>query len=225
MATNEHSKIINKVAKQKLSPLGIVQKGSSRLWFDDRGWFSTVIEFQPSAWARGSYLNVGVNFHWYEQDFFSFDIGYREQPFSKYGNDELFADKINEFCDIAVEKALYFRDALSTLRSAKDIILNNHQFSADEFWGNYHRGTICGLTGDCDLAAKYYTTLFETLHPLQKQDPPKPVKWVDDLKNATRGLLVQAGNPAAFRTEVTRIVANTRKLKKLPDADIVFNEA
>jgi hypothetical protein len=225
MATNEHAKIINKVARQKLSPLGIVRKGSSRLWFDDRGWFSTIIEFQPSAWAKGSYLNVGVNLHWYEQDFFSFDIGYREQPFSEYGDDELFADKIDEFCDIAVEKATYFRDALSTLRSAQDIILNNQQFSDDEFWGNYHRGTMCGLTGDVDLAAKYYTALLETLHPLQKQDPPKTVEWVDELKNTARGLLAQAGNQAAFRTEVIKIVTEARKLKKLPDAEVVFNEA
>jgi hypothetical protein len=43
-----------------LTPLGLTQRGRSRLWLDDHGWWLIVVEFQPSAWSRGSHLNVSA---------------------------------------------------------------------------------------------------------------------------------------------------------------------
>ena len=64
----EHSKIIARVAKETLAPLGLFQKGSSRTWTDDHGWWIVVIEFQPSGFGKGSYLNVGAMWLWHEKD-------------------------------------------------------------------------------------------------------------------------------------------------------------
>ena len=77
MTQPDHSKIINKTAKKIFGVYGIKQKGQSRIWLDDNGWFTTVIEFQPFRGRQGTTLNVGVNFNWYEKEYFSFDIGYR----------------------------------------------------------------------------------------------------------------------------------------------------
>ena len=59
---NIHSKIINQVCREVLIPLGVFQKGASRLYLDDNDYFFTVIEFQPSTWSNGTYLNIGLTF-------------------------------------------------------------------------------------------------------------------------------------------------------------------
>jgi len=59
-----HSKIINTSARHAFGPLGIIQKGASRTWLDDHGWWLTVIGFQPSAWSKGTYLNIGAMWLW-----------------------------------------------------------------------------------------------------------------------------------------------------------------
>lgn len=63
----DHNKIIQAVAKKALSPLGLRRDGKSRVWYDDHGWWAIVVEFQPSSWGRGSYLNVGLSWMLYEQ--------------------------------------------------------------------------------------------------------------------------------------------------------------
>ena len=72
-ATVDHNKIIRNAANSVLKPNGLFRKGTSRVWIDDNGWFLTVVEFQPSGWDRGSYLNVAVHFLWDDQDYLSFD--------------------------------------------------------------------------------------------------------------------------------------------------------
>ena len=54
----DHSKIINKTAKKIFGVYGIKQKGQSRIWLDDNGWFTTVIEFQPFRGRQGTTLNA-----------------------------------------------------------------------------------------------------------------------------------------------------------------------
>lgn len=59
LADFDHNKILNAAAREVLRPLGFRQRGRSRMWFEDRGWWLVLVEFQPSQWSRGSYLNVG----------------------------------------------------------------------------------------------------------------------------------------------------------------------
>ena len=75
-----HNKIVSGITKEELSPLGLKRQGK-RLWYDDHGWFAIVVEFQPSSWDKGSYLNVGISFMFYENAHWTFDHGYREQSF------------------------------------------------------------------------------------------------------------------------------------------------
>jgi hypothetical protein len=92
-----HSKLINAAARERLRPLGLVQEGRSRTWLDDQAWWLGIVEFQPSGWTRGSYLNVGVNWLWNVKDWHSFDFVYRVdepgrgQMFFEYERDEQFA--------------------------------------------------------------------------------------------------------------------------------------
>lgn len=73
----DHNKVIRAAAKSALTPLGLKQQRNSRIWYDDRGWWALVVEFQPSGFQRGSYLNVGVVWMFYESEHWAFDIGGR----------------------------------------------------------------------------------------------------------------------------------------------------
>lgn len=99
MTPPDHSKMINKTAKKVFGPYGIKQKGKSRIWLDDYGWYTTVIEFQPFNGRQGTTLNIGVNFNWHEQSHFSFDIGYRQDvDFVEYtGNEDHFSKEVEKF--------------------------------------------------------------------------------------------------------------------------------
>lgn len=90
----DHNKIINKAAGDVLKPMGLFRKGQSRIWIDENDWFLIIVEFQPSNWDKGSYLNVAVNYLWSRKEYLSFDYGHRESAFVKCGKDEkLFYDE------------------------------------------------------------------------------------------------------------------------------------
>src|SRR5436309_1568598 len=77
VAQPPHTKLLTAAARSVLRPLGLQQRGRSRLWLDDHGWWVVVVEFQPSGWSIGSYLNVGAMWLWFEKDYISFDYGSR----------------------------------------------------------------------------------------------------------------------------------------------------
>ena len=216
MKQAEHSKIINRIAKEKFKPYGITQKGQSRIWLDDRGWYTTIIEFQPYRGERGTTLNIGVNFHWYEKDYFSFDIGSRQDvDFVNFEEDnvESFIKNIEDFCEICLKKVFENRVNFNSIYSSKEHILK-HNFTSEELWGNYSKGIICGLTNDFNEQNKYFNKLLNTVHP---------VKWADELKERTNYLITKSSNQKIFTSEILKIIIETRKSKKLSEVEIVLN--
>lgn len=111
MSNNPHDQIIKKLCKEILLPRGVFQKGSSRTYIDDNGWFLTIIEFQPSSWSKGTYLNIGLNFLWAQKDSFSFDfpLNPRIKGFIPYKNDEQFERAIRPCVETALEQVMFYR--------------------------------------------------------------------------------------------------------------------
>jgi len=98
MTIPDHNRLLTSAARAELVPLGCVQKGRSRTWLDDHEWWVGVVEFQPSAWSKGSYLNVGVCWLWYEKDYYSFDTalvadGSRIESFREFDGTDAFASE------------------------------------------------------------------------------------------------------------------------------------
>lgn len=60
MPADPTNSILNTGAREILRPMGRVRKGRSRTWWDDHGWWLINVEFQPSGFSKGSYLNVGI---------------------------------------------------------------------------------------------------------------------------------------------------------------------
>jgi hypothetical protein len=73
MAPDDYSRLIRTAANRALAPLGFQQKGRSRLWFADRGYWAPVIEFQPSGFSKASYLNICASWLWHPGDSWTFN--------------------------------------------------------------------------------------------------------------------------------------------------------
>lgn len=112
----QHNKIINAAARKILAPEGLFRVGASRRWIDDNGYFVIQVEFQPSAYDRGSYLNVGISFLWEASECLNetlaFSIGYRvdKAGYASYrGNDAAYEEKMEHFAETAMEKVREYR--------------------------------------------------------------------------------------------------------------------
>jgi hypothetical protein len=210
MAIPEHSKIINKVGGRIFREYGIERKGQSRIWLDDQYWFTTIIEFQPFMGRKGTCLNVGINFHWYEKDFFSFDIGYRQSEFIDFKNEQQFEIEINSLGELALKQTFSLREKLPDLKSAESTILN-HKFASDDLWGNYHRAIICGLNNHTTKSEHYFNLIL---------DSDNEVGWANELKNRVSSLKTELNNISDFQKRIDTIIQNTRNKKKLREIEI-----
>ena len=125
MGINPHDQIIKQLCKDTLLPLGVFQKGTSRIYIDDNGYFFTVLEFQPSAYAKGTYLNAALHFLWNERDHISFDFPFgadiRVKNFVEYQNDEQFTREVIKYVQEASEQVLFYRK-LQDIATAKSYI-------------------------------------------------------------------------------------------------------
>src|SRR5580700_11911049 len=111
-----HNKLIAATAKKALIPLGVRQQRNSRIWYDDHGWWAIVVEFQPSSWDRGSYLNVALSWMLYESDHWTLDICNREEGgFRSVTSGDDFEAAITELATCAARRVLEFRERFSSL--------------------------------------------------------------------------------------------------------------
>ncbi len=160
---NIHSKIIKQVCKEILIPLGVFQKGTSRLYLDDNDYFFTVVEFQPSNWDRGTYLNIGLTFLWdYNQSdvlYFAFSrqIASRYGKFVEYKNETQFRNEIINLANIAKEEILFYRK-LRDVEFAKDWMISYIEKFNEKKYTKFGLdiANICLLNNNTELAKFYY---------------------------------------------------------------------
>ncbi len=214
MATPEHTKIINKTARKVFKEYGIVQKGRSRMWLDDHYWFTTLIEFQPSNWARGTFLNVGIHFHWYPKGYFSFNIGYREKGFCEYKNESQFEPVVAEFVQEALEKVLSYREKMSCLDNVEKAIFAS---DGDVSWKNYHKGVILGLNSKPQKAKEHFDLILEKETYDAKLD--RYCDWLIKLQNIAKKLRAEVENIDNFRKIIDEFIAISRKELKLKEME------
>lgn len=160
---NIHSKIIKQVCKEILIPLGVFQKGTSRLYLDDNDYFFTVVEFQPSNWDKGTYLNIGLTFLWdYNQSdvlYFAFSrqIASRYGKFIEYKNETQFRNEIINLANIAKEEILFYRK-LRDIEFAKDWMISYIEKFNEKKYAKFGLDitNICLLNNNTKLAKFYY---------------------------------------------------------------------
>jgi len=201
MPTNsDHGRLISGAAKKILAPLGCKQKGRSRLWFADHLWWVGVVEFQPSAWARGSYLNVGAMWLWSAKDYWSFDDGYRVDSFKEFEDQEQFSEAAEKLAGLAASEIVALRQKFHSLSATSDLLA---QKDNKTIWDRYHAGVSLALVGRLDAAqAELQAAQAETEH----------AQWVTDLKAKCKSLSSTFTSIEAARDFVRGEVDQARQL-------------
>jgi len=205
-----HSEMLTDAARQVLRPMGLVQKGRSRIWLDDHCWWQCVVEFQPSSWSRGSYLNVGCNWLWSVQDHLSFDEGNRVEPFSKFTDEIQFKAAARALAERAASEVARYRQLFPNVKSVSDYYLRHKPVG---FWTNFHAGVACALAGRPNQARRFLREVLE----LRGDDND----WVLEAQTDAERLNLILDDTGIFRNVVAERVLRTRDLQKLPPLSTV----
>lgn len=210
-----HNKVIAAAAKKLLKPMGLHRQGTSRVWFDDHGWWLTQVEFQPSAWTKGSYLNVGVCWLLYEGNHVSFNVGHRvDVPFVEANEQTDFESETLTMVERAKEEVARYRELFSTVGKAADYYLGKDPLTT---WDRYFGGVILGLCNEAEYARQFLSAVAS--HPTRWD-------WERALAQRAADLLPLLSEHAAFIRTVKGIVLRTRNIGTLPDVtEVAFGDA
>lgn len=150
-----HNEAIAKAAKTTLLPLGLRRRGQSRLWIGDNGWWLAIVEFQPSGFSKGSYLNVAAHWLWSDQGHISFDLGGGTDWDSRVGDfeacepGEQFEEAAARLAEVAAQAVSALAARLPSIEETADVLLGREANSSTVAgsWSTYNAGVAAGLAG------------------------------------------------------------------------------
>lgn len=209
----DHNAVIAAEARRVLKPQGLVQRGKSRVWIEDHGWWTIQVEFQPSAWSKGSYLNVGINWLLYEGGTGVFHIGYRVNvAFIDAAESRNFQDDAHTLALRAKEEVERLRSQFSTLDAAASYYRHSGCRSS---WDHYYHGVLLALGGDIASAK----VALESVSPRLVE-----FGWQKALIQRASELHALASDQAAFIKTMRGIVLRSRSIGNLPEweSELVF---
>ncbi len=200
-----HSELLTAAARLILRPMGLVQQGRSRTWFDDNAWWLCVVEFQPSSWSRGSYLNVGCMWLWHVKEFISFDEGSRigDAGFIEFCNESQFAPAAQGMAEQAAKEVARYRKLFPNVAAVSNYYL---QRKPNTFWPNYHAAVACGLMRRVKEANRFFDCC---LKDNDERD------WMAAACDDVRKLKSAIIDAAEFPMLIAERVMRTRELQKL----------
>ena len=204
----DHNKLLKKIAKDRLSPEGIIQAGRSRTFLYDNGWWTIVIEFQSSSWSKGSYLNIGVDFNFYPRDYFAFSYGSREKGFEEANDENHFTQIINDYCDFTIEKVKKLKIKFNDIWTATNTFKKGVD---DDPWDHFSLGVLYGLTGNLSKSKKY-------LRKVSKEKCEHDYEF--ERKKIVTEILGCLNSDETFLTKIKELINQARQLKKLPVVDL-----
>jgi hypothetical protein len=196
---NEHGKLIASAAKAALAPLGCVRKGQSRSWYADQRFWAIWIEFQPSGWSKGSYLNIGARYFWHPGPGHSYS--YRPVDFIPFENAEQFAPLIEAMAAVAAREVIAMRVRFRTPSEIQRHLLSP---PLRDGWPVYDAAVASWLAGDFDQSR----TLFDRIASW----PTFGYDWQHRLKASSAALAALLDRPQAFRAAVLDIMQQQRAL-------------
>ncbi len=161
MGQLEHSAILNRAAKSALTPLGFKQKGRSRVWLADRGYWLCVVEFQPSGFSKGSYLNTSAHWLWKPNEALSFDykLPDSKRPFVSFHDREQFEAAAIKLAALAASEARRLAERLSSFHDVAQLLVeNNAQIAGmnqhpEAGWAALHAAIATGVLGRSEIAS------------------------------------------------------------------------
>ena len=201
---NEHGRLIAAAAKAALLPLGCRRVGQSRCWISDQRYWIIFVEFQPSAWSKGSYLNVRPQWLWLRHG--ANDYHPRPADFISFENAEQFTPLIENMASIAAQTILAMR---AKYRTVEDV---NRWFAeriSQDGYPVYRAAVTAGLVGDITTARKLFERMAAT-------DESNYGTWIKLLKSDCATLAALLDDPPRYRAAIRDTIATRRERFRLP---------
>lgn len=203
-----HNQLIKQAAKASLGSIGCRQKGQSRVWLDDHGWWVGLVEFQPSSWAKGSYLNVGATFLWRASGVLSFDFAVddncRKQGFHEFEDSAQFEHIAQRLSNQAVAEVTKLRSQLCSIQAASALL---GKLPGSPVYCHYHAAVAAALAGDLDSARVQFAKLSQ-----ERGGPP----WLGALQAKASRFADAMHSQSSFRELVTLEIQEAGQKVKLP---------
>jgi hypothetical protein len=201
--TTEHGRLIAAAAKAALDPPECIRKDRSRLWYSDQRYWVIGVEFQPSGWSKGSYLNIHVAWLWRQSK--GYDYSYRPIDFVPFVNAEQFRPLISNMAAVAAREVSLVRNRFNSFLNIYAYIIKSNPRSC---WHNYHVAVASGLTRNFPAAHEHFKKLASwTTHGYA---------WEENLKTGSAALAALVDQLTAFRSAILGIIEHRRKLMRLP---------
>ncbi len=204
--SNLHSEILRAAGREELQWLGLSQIGRSRSWLDDHGWWAIIVEFQPSSFAKGSYLNVGASWLWRETEYFSFDVGHRVRDFVKFIDEDQFRAEARKMASTATNEVLRLRSAFPTVNDVARYLKTNA--FVGNVWHMLDAGIAAGCIGDGPQSLLCFNRVLER---------DAKAEFEIRLQETARKLIELLPDTTAFRAQVEAAIQKTRRLRKLAE--------
>jgi hypothetical protein len=197
--------------KELLGPVSAIPNRSGRLWTVDRRWWLINIEFQPSSWSVGSYLNVGVQHLWKPLDHRVFEYGSRTQiaghgAFVEFGGDGLdpIVDRVRALVSSALTTAELWLGRFADDKAHLQWLTRQ---DLNDAWRALNAGFAHSALGQPRRSAEVFGSIPKALDPA--------IPWQASLAAECVTLAELAGDPDAFATEQDRRVNQARALLRL----------
>ncbi|MFD8319015.1 hypothetical protein [Kitasatospora purpeofusca] len=204
-------RIITSVARNSLKPLGLAQRGRSRLWIDDHGWWLGVVEFTPSRTA-GSGLRVGAMWLWHDVDHVAFNVeAVRVGP-------EPFCTE-DRFTQLAIGLGRQAAASVTALREQFQALPDVARYlmfrpvRRGYLWDGLDAGIAAALVGDPDAARDQFERVL-------REDPLAP--WMVEAQGRARELHAMAPDRDAVTAWVARAVDSCRSKQGLDPAPLAI---
>lgn len=204
--------------------MGLVRKGRSRTWWDDHGWWLVNVEFQPSGFSKGSYLNVGICWLWTAEPkpYVSYDLGYRVPGAGgTFESADQWRAVVGELVSRAAEEAVRYRQLVPDLEAAARECLRlereriehlraSQGRDATATWSTWNAAVASGLAGDVGAAVHHFDAV--------AQSPAGPDYWSPVQDRAAAWSTLVRRDHGAFVEAVRRQTGRQREALHLPAA-------
>ena len=216
-------------AQAGLRPLGLRRHRRTRLWFEDRGWWLLLVEFERAG--THTHLRVGAKWLWGGPETFGYDRGGRlfwraetgdfaaDRPDDgkvwtqsiQHTDDAQFATGLAQLVDIAGRRAAELRQEFATPADVA-ATLTGRQTRAGQtsWWHVFHAGAAAGLSGDAETARQQ----FDRIRPDRLA-----AGWEQRLHREAAALSALAGDPKALRDRLLADIHTTRAALSLPPVE------
>ncbi|WP_143065929.1 MULTISPECIES: hypothetical protein [unclassified Streptomyces] len=192
-------RIINSVAREVLKPLGLAQRGRSRLWIDDHGWWLGVVEFPPPRTA-GSGLHVGAMWLWHDVDHLAFHADAVRVSPERFRTEDQFTPLAVELGRQAVASVTALREKFPALPEVARY-LTSRPVRRGLLWDSFDSGIAAALAGDPDTARDHFERIL-------REDPLAP--WMAEAQRRARELHMVAPDRDAVTASAARAVDSCR---------------